>query len=100
MAMNKAGKAIGLVLGAAILVIFAAAVITGTWSEDLNTDGDREGAPFSPDTPEGGELDDTSINYQMFEVYGPVLIVLALMMFGAIIGGVYIAKEDDEDDSD
>jgi hypothetical protein len=36
-----------------------------------------------------------SINYQLFEEFGPILLVLALLMFGSIIGGVYIAKEDD-----
>jgi len=39
-----------------------------------------------------------SINYQMFEEFGPILLVLALLMFGSIIGGVYIAKEDDAEE--
>jgi NADH:ubiquinone oxidoreductase subunit 6 (subunit J) len=94
MRMNKAEKIMGIVLGVAILAIFAGAVLTGDWSEELsNSDPAFEGAPF--DTNDAG-----SINNTLFEVYGPVLLVLALMMFGAIIGGVYIAKEDDDDDSD
>lgn len=96
--MNKVKTAVGLILGVAILAIFAGAVLTGDWNQTY--DGDYEGAPFNPDTPEGEELNEGSINYQMFEVYGPLLLVLAMMMFGAIIGGVYIAKEDDDNDSD
>ena len=41
-----------------------------------------------------------SINYQLFEEFGPILLVLALLMFGSIIGGVYIAKEDDNEETE
>jgi NADH:ubiquinone oxidoreductase subunit 6 (subunit J) len=94
MTMNK-GKAIIYVgLGAAILIVFAGAMLTGDWFTDMN-DGQFTGPGFDYVDP-GAE----SINYQMFNTFGPVLLILAVMMFGAIIGGVYIAKEDDEDDSD
>jgi len=31
-----------------------------------------------------------------FEQFGVVLLVLSLLMFGSIIGGIYLAKEDTE----
>ena len=35
-------------------------------------------------------------DYQMFESWGPVLLILGTLMFGAIIGGVCISKEEEK----
>ena len=42
-----------------------------------------------------GWLAENSINYQMFEFWGPVLLVLGALMFGAIIAGVCISREEE-----
>lgn len=35
-----------------------------------------------------------SINYHLFETWGPVLFVLGILMFGAMIAGICISKEE------
>jgi NADH:ubiquinone oxidoreductase subunit 6 (subunit J) len=94
MTMNKGKAIIYVALGAAILVLIGGAMLTGNWFMDM------DGSPSGPSFNTADPADPSSINDYMFEVFGPVLLILAVMMFGAIIGGVYIAKEDDEDDSD
>ncbi|MCL2142876.1 MAG: hypothetical protein FWH44_01260 [Methanomassiliicoccaceae archaeon] len=93
--MNKKTLLAGVAIAAVLMVIFSAVIL----SDDMDAYDDKEpnGVPFTSD---GDELDETSLPYVLFEDYGPVLLVLAVLMFGAIIGGAYIAKEDDEDDTD
>ena len=43
-----------------------------------------------------GELSSESLNYKIFEEYGPLLLVLAMLMFGAMVGGICVAREEDE----
>lgn len=45
----------------------------------------------------GGGLKENSLPYAIFEEYGFVLIPLALLMFGAMVGGVVISKEEVEE---
>lgn len=45
-----------------------------------------------------GDLKENSLNYQVFEKYGPLLIVLSLLMFGAMVGGICVAREEVEND--
>ena len=87
--MNKRNAVIGLL---AIVVVcgIAASAITYDWG----TDGGPTAVPFGLDG--NGELQENSINYQMFEVWGPVLLVLGTLMFGAIIAGVCISKEEEK----
>ena len=68
----------------------AGSVISYDWGMDQGI----EKVPFGLDGD--GMLADNSINYQMFEVWGPVLLVLGTLMFGAIIAGVCISREERE----
>ena len=49
-------------------------------------------------TVQNGELVENSLAYTVFEKYGIVLLPLALLMFGAMIGGVCISREEVESD--
>ncbi len=99
------------VIGAAVSVILLAVLVVGIatvdWS-DYTANDTPEGLPTLPsDThedvniwDENGELKENSLAYTVFEKYGIVLIPLAILMFGAMIGGVCIAREEVElDDS-
>jgi len=91
--MNKRTAAIGVIIAAAVLVMMSSAVLTYDWEAD-----EMHSIPFTPNPD--GDLVAGSLNFELFETYGPVILVLAMLMFGAIIGGAYVAKEEDEDDSD
>ncbi len=86
--MSKKKFAIALV---ALVVVcgLAASAITYDWGMDNGISQ----VPFGLND-EGG-LADNSINYQMFEVWGPILLVLGTLMFGAIIAGVCISREEE-----
>ena len=73
------------------VVLFAGLAYTVA-TTDMGLGDEIHSIPFS--TSEGDAIADT-LNYAVFETYGPVLLVLATLMFGAIIGGVYLAKEDE-----
>ena len=84
-------KAFASALVALVVVCgLAASVITYDWG----TDSGIEKVPFGLDGD--GKLADNSINYQMFEVWGPILLVLGTLMFGAIIAGVCISREEEK----
>jgi len=91
--MNRRALIPGILLTVAVAVMFTAVALS---FGEYNVNDPQE-QPFAPDD---GVLPENSINYVLFEEYGPILLVVALLMFGAILGGVYIAREDDEDDSD
>ncbi|MCL2711788.1 MAG: hypothetical protein FWD37_00730 [Methanomassiliicoccaceae archaeon] len=94
--MNRSALVSGLVLAMAIMILFAVTAFSSEWFMDMNA-GEFNPIQFVPGP---GGLGPDSINIQLFEHYGPLLLILALLMFGAILGGVYIAREDEEDDSD
>ncbi|MDR3075310.1 MAG: hypothetical protein LBU30_04660 [Candidatus Methanoplasma sp.] len=97
--MNKKA-AIGICVSALLLTVLAASVMATDWSEHVTNDS-PEGIDFTGDIDENGDMDQNSLNYALFEKYGPLLLILAVLMFGAIIGGVCIAREEAEhDDSD
>lgn len=96
--MNKK-IAIGICVSALLLTVLAASVIATDW-DDYVTNETPESIPFEGDVDDNGDLDPNSLNYALFEKYGPLLLILALLMFGAMIGGVCIAREEnDRDDS-
>ena len=94
--MNKktATAIAGAVIAVAVLALLSSAMLSYEWDQDEGP----QSIPFTPDAD--GNVVPGSLNYEMFETYGPVLLVLAMLMFCAIIGGAYVAKEDEEDDSD
>jgi NADH:ubiquinone oxidoreductase subunit 6 (subunit J) len=100
--MNKK-VAIGAGVAALLMVVCVASVFATNWDEYMNYD-DPQDIPFDDVVIDNGgdqSLDPSSLNYALFEKYGPLLLVLAVLMFGAMIGGVCIAREEGEhNDSD
>lgn len=94
--MNKK-VAIGICVSALLLTVLAASVIATDW-DDYVTNESPEGIPFDGEVDDDGNLDPNSLNYALFEKYGPLLLILALLMFGAMIGGVCIAREEEDTD--
>ncbi|MBQ2762827.1 MAG: hypothetical protein IJF47_03825 [Candidatus Methanomethylophilaceae archaeon] len=91
-------KAIVLVL--AMVVILGGIALTTEWNElgtSVNYDETvpEEGIPFHP---ENGELAENSLNYQLFENYGGLLLVLGILMFGAMVAGICISREEADSD--
>ncbi|AGI47230.1 hypothetical protein TALC_00216 [Thermoplasmatales archaeon BRNA1] len=97
--MSKRAAA-GAVLAISLLVVLGAAIYMTSWDgfgdspEPIPYDNvveyDANGDPVA--------VTDGSLNETLFEDYGPVLLVLAILMFGAMIGGVCIAREEVEKD--
>lgn len=81
---------IGGIIAVVAVCILAGSVASYSW--DVGDDAQK--VPFGLE--DDGTLSPDSINYQVFEIWGPILLVLGTLMFGAIIAGVCISKEDDE----
>ncbi|UAL07895.1 MAG: hypothetical protein KRP56_01130 [Candidatus Methanogranum gryphiswaldense] len=99
--MNKK-VAIGVGVTALLMAVCVAGVFATEWNDYMNYDEPQE-VPYTDVVDDQGEIDESSLNYNLFEVYGPVLLILAILMFGAMIGGICIAREDwegEQDDSD
>ncbi|MDR2845866.1 MAG: hypothetical protein LBV63_01130 [Candidatus Methanoplasma sp.] len=88
---------VGVSVAALLAVVLISAVVLTDWS-DYTTNDSPESIPFDGGDDGSGELDHNSLNYALFEQYGPVLLIVALLMFGAMIGGVCIAREEVEND--
>ena len=91
--MNKRA-AVGAVIALVVICGLAASAITYDWG----TDGGPQQVPFGLDG--NGELAENSINYQRVEVWGPVLLILGTLMFGAIIAGVCISREEEKKEAE
>ena len=93
-------------IGATVSVILLVGIVTVDWNDYTSSDVPESIPDIDPDGPdsiydENGDLREDSLAYTVFEKYGLVLIPLALLMFGAMIGGVCISREEVEgDDSD
>ena len=92
----------GIAVAGLLLVVLVGAVMIA----DFNAANDSpEGIPayttsHDPDLDiygSDGELKENSLPYVIFEKYGFVLIPLAILMFGAMVGGVVISKEEVEE---
>jgi len=95
--MNKK-IAVGVGVAAALLAVFALGVMATDWSYLPNDS--PESIDFSG-IDDAGNINPDSLNYALFETYGPLLLILAVLMFGAMIGGVCLAREESEhDDTD
>lgn len=98
------------VLGAAVSALLLIVLVAGVYSVDWDTttpdydDAPHELPTFSgegnPDSiwDDDGKLKENSLAYTIFEKYGLVLIPLAVLMFGAMIGGVVISREEVENE--
>jgi len=91
--MNKK-IVVGVGVAAALLAVFALGVMATDWGNYMTNDS-PESIDFSG-IDETGNLNPDSLNYAMFEKYGPLLLILAVLMFGAMIGGVCLAREESE----
>ncbi|MDR1405327.1 MAG: hypothetical protein LBJ20_07185 [Candidatus Methanoplasma sp.] len=90
----------GVCVSALLLTVLAASVLITDWDEHAVSDS-PESIDFTGSVDENGDINQNSLNYALFEKYGPLLLILAVLMFGAMIGGVCIAREEAEhDDSD
>ncbi len=95
--MNKK-IVIGIGIAALLACLSAGAVFATDWNDHMNYDEPQK-IPFDG-VVEDGELDQGSLNYLALEEFGPLLLILGLLMFSAMIGGVCIAREDMEADFD
>ena len=92
------------VIGATVSVILLAVLVVGIatvdWDDYTSSDTPQEIPDIDPDMvyDENGELVENNLAYTVFEKYGIVLLPLALLMFGAMIGGVCISREEVESD--
>lgn len=103
------------VLGATVSVLLLVVLVAGVYSVDWdNTTPEYGDVPVEQPTFSGnpnsdsyaedsiwdanGELKENSLAYTIFEKYGLVLIPLAILMFGAMIGGVCISREEVENE--
>lgn len=82
---------IGGVVVLALVCVLAGSIVTYQWADNENG---PTAVPFGLDS--NGNLPHNSINYELFENWGPVLLVLGTLMFGSIIAGVCISKEKEE----
>ena len=76
--MNKKNVAAALAVGV-LLVIMIGSISEDSWGlEEIN------------------QISFEDLSFTAFETFGPVIFVLAILMFGSILGGIYLAKEDTE----
>ena len=97
--INKRAAA-AVALAAGLLAILAVSIYVTDWN---NYGDEANDVPFNgvvETDPVTGEetVDHSSLNYELFEKYGPVLLVLGILMFGAMIGGICVAREEVEKD--
>ena len=100
--MNRKAAA---VLSVVMIVAVASIGIFTDWNE-FGTGMDREHVndyviPFTPEDLDGdgeGALSEKSLNKVLFEKYGAVLIVLGIVMFTAMIAGVCVSREEEDND--
>jgi NADH:ubiquinone oxidoreductase subunit 6 (subunit J) len=100
------------ILGGVAAVALLAVLFAGIAATDIQTDYDEPNGVLTgmgAGSGEGmdgadsiigadGKLKENSLEYSIFEKYGVVLIPLAILMFGAMVGGVCIAREEVEED--
>ena len=88
--MNKKAVAAGVILGVSLIVVLILMILSSTWNGD-----EIQSIPYGPGP--GG------LSFALFEDYGTLMFVLAMLLFGAIIGGAAIArgeKHEEEDDEE
>jgi NADH:ubiquinone oxidoreductase subunit 6 (subunit J) len=100
MMSKRAGAGIGVAV--VLLVALGACIYATSWDgmyEPTPIPYNGEAGMNAPsNTNDDGTLKENSLNYGVFEAYGPLLLVLALLMFGAMVGGICVAREEVEND--
>jgi NADH:ubiquinone oxidoreductase subunit 6 (subunit J) len=100
--MSKRGF-IGIIVVGILLTVLVLSIATTDFGETydspqmipsvMNGHAGEEGDIMTDD----GKLKENSLPFVVFEQYGFVLIPLAVLMFGAMVGGVVISKEEVEE---
>ncbi len=89
-------KIIGAVIAALVLIIFSVAIFVTGWGDLVNHSSPVRLPTLSP--IEGGALAADSLTYTLFEIFGPLFVLLSLVMFVAIVGAISVATEEADDD--
>jgi len=92
--MNKKSLMIGIAVSATLLLMLSAVALSDEWG------GMDEATKIEFMPAPDGSLSPGGLAETLFEEHGHVMFILALLLFGAIIGGAYVAKEGDDDDTD
>jgi len=87
---------VAILASAMLLTVLVAAAVASNWGDHFENDSPEKVEYTIYD--EDGNVNEESLNYVMFVKYGPLLLILAILMFGAMIGGVCIAREEVESD--
>ncbi len=97
--------AVGAAVAVVLLAVLVAGIATVNWDDFTENDApvslpDISTKPGAADSiyDDDGNLKENSLAYTVFEKYGLVLIPLVILMFGAMVGGVCIAREEVEQD--
>ena len=97
---------VGTTVSVLLLAVLVIGIATVDWEDFTSSDVPVE-QPVFPGEPgeddsiweeDGETLKENSLAYTIFEKYGVVLLPLAILMFGAMVGGVCIAREEVEKD--
>jgi len=92
----------GMIVAGLLLVVLVGAIVTANFQPEYDS---PQGLPTVVNGHDeavniydaDGDLKENSLSYVIFENYGFVLIPLAVLMFGAMVGGVVISKEEVEE---
>ena len=95
--------AIGATVAVVLLAVLIAGVYSVNWDDRNSNDAPHEIPTFPTDDEdsiwadeEKTQLKTNSLAYTIFEKYGLILLPLALLMFGAMVAGVCISREEVE----
>jgi NADH:ubiquinone oxidoreductase subunit 6 (subunit J) len=97
MNMMTKRKLIGAVVAVFALTVLASAVFATGWG-DLTVNDSPERLPTFDPYEDENEISTDSLTYVVFETYGPMVALLSLVMFGAMVGAICVAKEEVDDD--
>ncbi len=97
--MMSKRKLMGVVTAVLVLAVLTFAIFASGWGDLVAHSGPVSLPTFEPMV--GETLLKGSLSYMVFEVYGPIVALLSLIMFGAMVGAICVAREEvDDDDSD
>lgn len=90
-------------MGAAVAVLLLCVLGLGIYMNEWEDyQGEPQNIPYDDVVVEDADGNETveehSLNYYLFEKYGPVLLVVGILMFAAMIGGICVAREEVEND--
>ncbi|MGI6009324.1 MAG: hypothetical protein ACOX8X_04270 [Methanomethylophilus sp.] len=98
---KRTAAAVG--LAACLLVVLGLTIIVNDWDDSpLGFSDEPTNIAYDDvvvEESDGTEtVDHSSLNYGVLEYYGPLLLVLGVLMYAAMIGGICIAREEVEKD--